>query len=64
MERLCARVDGMKKHIPPAIEGQFTVVNERPEREPIINSWAGLWWFVIPPITILVVRYAQIKGWL
>jgi hypothetical protein len=54
----------MKKHIPPAIEGQFTVVNERPEREPIINSWAGLWWFVIPPITILVVRYAQIKGWL
>lgn len=51
------------KKLPPPIEGQFTVIGETPKREPIINSWAGLWWFFGPPVAIGLVRYAQIKGW-
>ena len=54
----------MKQKTPPVIDGQFTVVGETPKREPIINSWAALWWFVIPPVAFGFVRYAQIKGWL
>ena len=53
----------MKKKPQPVIDGEFTVVHEAPVREPIIKSWIGLWWFVIPPIAIIAVRYAQIKGW-
>lgn len=54
---------GMTKKPPPVIDGEFTVVHEAPVRDPIIKSWIGLWWFVIPPIAIIAVRYAQIKGW-
>lgn len=54
----------MKKRETPLIEGDFTVIGEAPKREPIIKSWAGLWWFVIPPVVVFVVRYSQIKGWL
>jgi hypothetical protein len=54
----------MKRKPPPVIDGQFTVVGETPKREPIINSWSGLWWFLIPPLALLAVRYAQVKGWL
>lgn len=54
----------MQKKTRPTIEGQFKVIGETPKREPIINSWPALWWFVIPPLAILAVRYAQIKGWL
>ena len=53
----------MKKKTPPVIDVPFTVVEEAPVREPIIKSWVGLWWFVIPPIAFGFVRYAQIKGW-
>ncbi len=54
----------MKKKSSLVIDGEFVVVCEANKREPIINSWAGLWWFVIPPTAIIAVRYAQIKGWL
>ena len=54
----------MQREKLPIIEGQFTVVGEPQRREPIINSWPALWWFVIPPIVVLVIRYAQVKGWL
>ena len=55
---------GMQKKPPPVIEGQFRIVDEGPTKEPIIKSWAALWWFVIPPLAFGFVRYAQIKGWL
>ena len=54
---------GMQKKTPPVIDATFTVVEEAPVREPIIKSWVGLWWFVIPPIAFGFARYAQIKGW-
>lgn len=60
----CGRVVGMEKDQPPVIEGEFTVVGEPPVREPIIKSWANLWWFIIPPVAIGFVRYCQLKGWL
>ena len=54
----------MQKKPPPVIDGQFRIVDEGPVKEPIINSWPALWWFVIPPCGWIAVRYAQIKGWL
>lgn len=54
----------MQKKTPPVIEGRFRIVDEGSVREPIIKSWAALWWFVIPPLAFGLVRYAQIKGWL
>lgn len=54
----------MKREKPTVIDGQFTVVGETPQREPIIKSWTGLWGFFIPPVVIIAVRYAQIRGWL
>lgn len=35
-----------------------------PPREPIIKSWAALWWFVGPTAAIFMVQLARIKGWL
>ena len=54
----------MQKNEAPVIDVKFVVVDDCSKREPIISSWVGLWWFIIPPLTILTIRYAQIKGWL
>jgi len=49
---------------PPAIEGQFRVVGEEAPYEPIIKDWMGLFWFIAIPTGVVLVRWAQIKGWL
>jgi len=48
----------------PLIEGRFTVVGEKPQREPVIKSWANLSALITPVAVMTVIQYARIKGWL
>jgi hypothetical protein len=57
---------GSSKKRPVVIDAAFRVVGDKPEREPIIGSWAALIWFVVA----LGIGYAlklwsyHLKGWL
>lgn len=39
------------------IEGQFTVVGEKPAYEPAVKSWSGLAWFVGLTCLAIFVKY-------
>lgn len=54
----------MRRKKPVVIDvTDYRVIGETPPREPIIKSWAALWWFVGPTAAIFMVQVARIKGW-